>query len=147
MSKLGIAILIPFAATAFALGQSGVQAEIRRLDQAAAKAILERDDAGIDRYFAPDSVTNNPRGSQTVGNEGVKALFRSGIINYASFDRTIESINVHGNTAIVMGNETLTMRSEKGTTGTPIKRRYTNVWMRTGRDWKIIARHANVICD
>ena len=121
--------------------------EIRLLDQAAAKAILERDEDGIDRYFARDSITNNPRGGQTIGNEGVKALFRSGVINYASFERTIESVMIRGNLAIVMGNETLAMRSDKGATGPPIKRRYTNVWMKTGRNWQIVARHANVICD
>lgn len=147
MCKLSLALVIIVALATLVAGQSTTERAIRDLDQAAAKAILERDDAGIDRYFAPDSITNNPRGGQTVGNEGVKALFRSGVINYASFDRVIESVSLRGKVAIVMGNETVTMRSEKGAAGPPIKRRYTNVWMKNGKRWQIVARHANVICE
>ena len=147
MAKFCFAILITFVAAAVSAGQSSVERQIRELDQAAAKAVLKRDDAGIDRYFALDSITNNPRGGLTVGNEGVKALFRSGVINYASFDRNIESVKVRGNVAVVMGNETLTMRLEKGEAGQPIRRRYTNVWMKRGRTWQIVARHASIVCD
>src|SRR5215207_6452324 len=121
--------------------------EVRLLDRAAAKAILERDEAAIERYFAPNSITNNPRGGVTYGNEGVKALFKSGVINYASFERSIEHIELHGNTVIVMGNETLTMVVKDGKPGDVIKRRYTNVWMKKGSKWQIIARHANVVCN
>ena len=147
MSRWFSVVLITLAATMLTVAQSSSEREIRSLDQAAAKAILERDDAGIDRYFASDSITNNPRGGQTVGNEGVKALFRNGVINYASFERVIESVQLRGNVAVVMGNETLTIRSAKGEPGPPIRRRYTNVWMKSRNKWQIIARHANVICD
>ena len=144
MAKLFLVIFVALSAATLTVGQSAAEREIRELDQAAAKAILERDDAGIDRFFAPDSVTNNPRGGQTIGNEGVKSLFRSGVINYTTFDRVIESVQLRKNVAIVMGNETLTMKAEPGK---PIKRRYTNVWMKKGNKWQIVARHANVICE
>ena len=121
--------------------------EVRLVDQAAAKAILERDEAAIDLYFARDSVTNNPRGGLTHGTEGVKALFRNGVINYASFERTIESIQVRGNTAKVMGNEVLTERLKTGEVGPPIRRRYTNVWMKNGSKWQIVARHASIVSN
>ena len=121
--------------------------EVRLLDQAAAKAILERDEAAIDVYFAPNAVTNNPRSGLTYGNEGVKTLMRSGVINYVSFERTIEHVEIHGNTAVVMGNENLQMAATDGKPGQIMKRRYTNIWMKSGGKWKIIARHANVVCE
>ena len=121
--------------------------EIRLLDQAAAKAILEKDEGAIDIYFAPNSVTNNPRSGLTHGNEGVKTLMRSGVINYASFERTIEHVEIHGNTAVVMGNENLQMAAKDGKPGQIVKRRYTNIWMKIGGKWKIIARHANIVCE
>ena len=124
-----------------------LEREIRLLDQAAAKAILERDEAAIDTYFAPNSVTNNPRSGLTFGNEGVKTLMRSGVINYASFERTIEHVEIHGNTAVVMGNENFQMAAKDGKPGEIIKRRYTNIWMKSGGKWKIIARHANIVCE
>ena len=121
--------------------------EIRLLDQAAAKAILERDEKAIDLYFAPKAVTNNPRSGLTYGNDGVKALFKSGVINYAAFERVIEHVEVHGKTAIVMGNETLTTAATGTQSGETVKRRYTNVWMKTGTRWQIVARHASVLCN
>jgi ketosteroid isomerase-like protein len=27
-----------------------------------------------------------------------------------------------------------------------VKRRYTNIWMKKDGNWKLVARHANVIC-
>ena len=124
-----------------------LEREVRLLDQAAAKAILERDEAAIDIYFAPNAVTNNPRSGLTYGNEGVKTLMRSGVINYASFERTIEHVELHGNTAVVMGNENFQMAAKDGKPGQIIKRRYTNIWMKSGSKWKIIARHANIVCE
>lgn len=121
--------------------------EIRLLDQAAAKAILEKDEAAIDLYFAPNSITNNPRGGLTYGNGGVKALFNSGVINYASFERAIEHVEIHGTTAVVAGNESLTVAGKDGRPGEVVRRRYTNVWMKSGGKWQIVARHASIMCD
>lgn len=123
-----------------------LEREIRLLDQAAAKAILERDEAAIDLYFAPNAITNNPRNGLTYGNDGVKALFKGGVINYASFERAIEHVESRGNTAIVMGNETVVTKTSDSGRAETIRRRYTNVWMKTGKNWQIVARHANIIC-
>ena len=124
-----------------------LERDIRLLDQAAAKAILERDEKAIDLYFAPNALTNNPRGGLTHGNDGVKALFKTGVINYASFERAIEHVEVHGNTAIVVGSETLTEADKSGKAGETVRRRYTNIWMKNGGRWQIVARHASVVCN
>lgn len=145
-----ILAIFMLAAPVFAQSNTDVrrfEREVRLLDQAAAKAILERDEAAVDLYFAPNAVTNNPRSGLTYGNEGVKTLMRSGVINYASFERAIEHVEIHGNTAVVMGNESLQMAATDGKPGQTIKRRYTNIWMKTGGKWRIIARHANVVCE
>lgn len=124
-----------------------VEAELRRLDIAAAKAILEKDEKGIARYFTKNSVTNNPRNNLTRGTDGIIDAVRSSLINYHSFTRELESIQVLGNTAITMGNETVVMKGADGGAGNAIRRRYTNVWMKSGKTWQIVARHANVICN
>ena len=54
-------------------------------------------------------------------------------------ERQIEQLRVHGNTAIVMGQETVVE------TGPVIRRRYTEVWIRAGERWQAVARHANEI--
>jgi ketosteroid isomerase-like protein len=30
--------------------------------------------------------------------------------------------------------------------GQTVKRRYTNIWMKQSAGWKLVARHANVVC-
>jgi len=119
--------------------------EIRRLDMEAAKAILDKDEKAIERYFANDAATNNPRGGLTFGSRGVIELVRAGVIDYHSFDRNVENVQVHGDTAVVMGNETVKMNAKNGSPGDAIRRRYTNVWMKRGANWVIVARHASVI--
>jgi ketosteroid isomerase-like protein len=119
--------------------------EIRKLDMEAAKAILDKNEAAIARFFTQDSVTNNPRNSLTHGSAGVIEAARTGLIDYHSFERVIESVQILGNTAVVMGNETVVMKDRTGGPGETLKRRYTNVWMKTGENWQIVARHASII--
>ena len=150
-SNLFIAAVILFAAFAVqaqsnARGTSATETLIRRLDLEAAKAIQDKDTAAIDRIFARDSVTNNPRGGLTAGADGIKELFRTGVIDYASLVREIESVQVRGKTAIVMGRETVTTNARDGRPSRTYERRYTNVWMLDGKTWRIVARHANPIC-
>lgn len=123
-----------------------VEAELRRLDLAAAKAVLEKDEKAITRYFTKDSVTNNPRNGLTIGSDGIIQAARANVIDYRSFERVIESIQVLGNTVVIMGHETVVMNGNGGNAGETIRRRYTNVWMKTNSGWRIVARHANVIC-
>lgn len=119
---------------------------LRKLDLEAARAILEKDEPRIARFFTKDSVTNNPRNGLTFGSGGVIEAAKTGLINYLSFDRKTESVQILGSTAILMGNETLvTKGSDNGPVET-LHRRYTNIWMKTGKNWQIVARHANIIC-
>ena len=67
-------------------------------------------------------------------------------MTYASFVRNIESIQVHGDTAIAMGNEVVVPSGTSPGAGATIRRRYTDIWMNRDGAWRLIARHANVIC-
>ena len=91
-----------------------VEAELRRLDLAAAKAVLEKDEKAITRYFTKDSVTNNPRNGLTIGSDGIIQAARANVIDYRSFERVIESIQVLGNTVVIMGHETVVMNGNGG---------------------------------
>ena len=140
------AILLPLIANGQTSKSNGLESALRKLDLEAAKAIQEKDEKGIATYFTADSVTNNPRSSLTLGSKGVIDAARTGVIDYYSFDRKIESVQLLGSTAILMGNETVVMRGSGGGPGETIRRRYTNIWMKTGKTWQIVARHANIIC-
>ena len=123
-----------------------IEKEIRELDQQAAKAILQKDEKLITRFFTKDSIVNNPRNNQTFGSAGIIDAAKTAIIDYYSFDRKIDSVQIYNDTAIAMGHETVVLKDRTGAAGETIQRRYTNVWMKTGRNWQIVARHASIIC-
>ena len=85
-----------------------------------------------------DYLVTNPY-AQVLGKRQLLDAIRSGRIRHAFYERQIERFRVHGNTAIVMGHETVV------DTGPVIRRRYTEVWIRAGERWQAVARHANEI--
>jgi ketosteroid isomerase-like protein len=141
-------LLFVFAADAQKkqVSNASIEQTIKKLDIEAAKAVLDHDEKGIARYFASNSVINNTHNSLTFGSAGVIQAASNPVIDYYKFERVVESVQVLGNTAITMGQETITLKSPTGGAGAAYIRRYTNVWMRSGANWQIVARHANTIC-
>lgn len=133
--------------TSLVSGQSAKQKaateqEIRKLDVAHADAVLRGDLAALDKLWTKDFKVNNPF------NEIDKAdRIRTGAVTYSSFIREPESILVHGDTVIVMGRETAVPKGNSPDAGKTINRRYTNIWMKREGKWRLIARHASVICQ
>jgi len=122
-----------------------LEQKIRRLDLAQAEAILRKDFQALDELCAKDFTVNNPRGEISKGNEAVKELIRSAVIDYASFVREIELILIHGKTVIVMGRETLVPNENAAQAGQTVRRGYTNSWMKRNGKWLLTARHASVV--
>jgi hypothetical protein len=120
--------------------------EIRRLDQAEADGLLRRDSTVLRRIWAPEFTVNNPRNSITRGSEEVIGLIRNGTIDYSSFVREIEAILFHGNTVIVMGSEVIKPVNKAAFAGQTVHRRFTHFWMLRNGEWRLTARHANVMC-
>ena len=141
-----LAILVAVDASAQTPARDSLEALIRRLDQAEAQGLLHRDSTALRRIWAPDFTVNNPRNSITRGSEAVVALIRNGTIDYSSFARDIETILVHGNTVIVMGSETITPGNKAPFAGQSVHRRFTHFWMLRDGEWRLTARHANVMC-
>jgi Domain of unknown function (DUF4440) len=127
-------------------GRDSLESLIRRLDRAEAQGLLHRDSTALRRLWAPDFTVNNPRNSITRGSDEVVALIRNGTIDYSSFARDIETILFHGSTVIVMGSETITPVNKAPFAGQRVRRRFTHFWMRRGGEWRLTARHANVLC-
>ena len=149
-----IMLIIPIVictATVLAMGQNAKQkndreGEIRKIDLAEADAILRNDAAAAEAFYADDIVVNNPRYAVTNGKQALMELVKSGSIHYSSFVREIETIRFQGETAIVMGKETVKPDGNAPGAGQTILRRYTNVWTKRNNKWLLIARHANIIC-
>lgn len=139
-------VLFPItAALAQAPARDSLEAVIRRLDAAEAQGLLRRDSTALRRIWARDFTVNNPRNSITRGAEEVIALIRNGTIDYSSFARDIEAILFHGDVVIVMGSETITPVNKAPFAGQTLRRRFTHFWMRRDGEWRLTARHANVV--
>ena len=119
-----------------------VQTEVRKLDSLHAAAVLSGDLKEMDKYWTEDFIVTNPF------NEIDRAdRIRNGAVTYASFQRISEAIQVHGNTVIVMGKEIVVPKGKSPEAGKTINRRYTNIWMKRKGEWRLVARHASVICS
>ena len=119
-----------------------IEQEIRKLDLAHADAVLRGDLAAMDKIWTKDFKVNNPF------NEVDKAdRIRTGAVTYSSFVRVPEAVLIHGDTVIVMGREEVVPKGSSPNAGKTINRRYTNIFMKRDGKWRLIARHANVICQ
>ena len=134
----------------FALGSASAQSvkqkakieqEIRRLDLAHADAILRGDLAALDKLWTEDFKVNNPFNQIDRADR-----IRTGAVTYSSFTREPETVLVHGDTVIVMGRELVVPKGNSPDAGETINRRYTNIWMKRSGRWRLVARHASVIC-
>ena len=122
--------------------KESIEQEIRKLELAHADAVLRGDLAAMDKIWTADFKVNNPF------NEIDKAdRIRTGAVTYSSFVREPESVQIHSNTVVVMGRETVVPKGNSPDAGKTIRRRYTNIWMKRKGKWRLIARHASVICQ
>jgi len=149
MKLLLLAALATFVLAGLTPGQTAkrndvLEQEIRRLDLGEAEAVLHSDFATSDRLWAADYRVNARHNKIERASTGP---IRTGNLKYSSFVREIESVFIHGETVIVMGRETVTPRGNSHDRGKVLYRRYTNIWMKIKGRWRLIACHANVICQ
>lgn len=118
--------------------------QIKQLEDAELKAILESDTVALRKMWAEDVHVNNP--SNTVVNRAqVFDRIKSTFIKYSLYTREQEYYGVYDDVVIVMGNETVIPSGNNPDNGKTLKRRYTNVYKNFDNNWKLIARHANII--
>jgi hypothetical protein len=143
-----LALIMTFVVTGLASGQSAkhssaLEQKIRKLEQAQVDALLRNDIAAMERNWATDYVVNNPLNKVV---DASKGRIQSGTRTYSSFIREIERVLIHGNTVIVMGQETVVPSGAASDAGKTISRRFTNIWMMRDGKWLLTARQATVIC-
>lgn len=119
---------------------------IRKLELAESDAVVRGDAAALEKLWAEDFTVNNPNNQISRGRKDVLERVRSGLLNYSSFVREIESVGFYGDTVIVMGLEKIVPSGASPDAGKTIRRRYTNIWMKKKGNWLLTVRHANIIC-
>lgn len=127
-----------------ALGQQAVEAEITKLENLEREAVIKADTVALLRLWSPDIIINNPQNRVSTLAQ-VMGRIRHGLIDYTSFDRTIEKMSVKGDVAVVMGQEVLKPEKKADYVGKTVTRRFTNVWVRTAGTWRLVARQATIV--
>jgi hypothetical protein len=145
-------ILVIFSITATAQSQPSSdraerEREIRRLEAEQVEYLIQGKLAEMRKHWTADFTVNNPF---NVVQDAATGPLQTGELTYSKFERNIEKVLHHDSVIIVMGNELVVPKTapkdSSHETDQPITRRFTNIWMLMEGEWRMIARHANVIC-
>ena len=94
--------------------------------------------------WAEDFTVNSPT-NNIVKLAEAKWAVRTGLIDYASLETTLEEIMVFEEAVITMGREVIKPVRNAPMAGQTVNRRYTQIWMKRNGNWQLVARHANII--
>ena len=143
---LAIAALA-FLATSVALGQkqtasrdrsSGVEQAIRQLDNERIQAQIGADVATLDRIYADDFIGVGPSGTVRTKPQ-VLLDFTSGDLKFQSITTEEVQVRVYENTAVETGLSTM-VGQDRGK-AVPRDTRFTKVWIKQKRHWRLVANH------
>ena len=137
--------LISSAHAQTAIKDNKLEQEIRKIDQANTAAVLTKDVAALEKLWADDLKVNAPNNKILTGKKNALQLVKGGILDYSSFETAIEAVLIDGNTAIVMGEETVKPQGKAPFAGQTLRRRFTNIWIMREGKWQITARQATII--
>src|SRR4029077_12783006 len=94
------------------------------------------------RLWSDDLVATNPL-NKFVNKQQVLRMVASGFRGITAYDRQIEYLRAHGETAIVAGSQTVLWGGKKmSTPGKPSTSVSRGLWMKHGGRWQQVARHA-----
>jgi ketosteroid isomerase-like protein len=136
-----ISLLLIFFST---YSQNAAETEIRKLEEEARIAFLNKDTTTLLKLYSPKLVVNSPLNKVSTF-EQIMGRIRKGEDDRGSFERTIENITFANNIAIVMGGERLIPTENAPNAGKTVKRRFTNIWMEDKGRWQLVARQATII--
>ena len=119
---------------------------VRSLDDQERLAALNRDLPALERLWSDQLTVNAPNNKVVIGKRAVLDTFvHSGIINFSSYERSIEFVRVDGDLAVIMGSETIRPTGDAPMSGQTIQRRFTNIWKKGDGTWRLFLRHANIL--
>lgn len=119
------------AASTSADEKAVLDAEKRRFD-----AQVSKDYAMLEKVLADDLVYTHSHGG-TDGKQAYIQSIRDGKSNYGSIEPQEQKVRVYGNTAVINGVCLIKMNNNN--TLTDLKLRYTDVYVKKGGQWQMVA--------
>jgi hypothetical protein len=118
--------------------------QIKLLEAAQTKAILESDTVALAKIWAEDFHVNNPS-NNVVNRNQVFQRIKNTFIKYSTYIQEPEYYGVFDDVVVVMGKETVVPIGDNPDKGKTVIRRYTDIYKNFNGQWKEIARHANIV--
>ena len=141
MKKLIFFLILTIISYYYSSAQSSDELEIKKAETTWSEALVKYDTLTLQKLWSADYVINNPMGKVVTGKEILNAM-KAGV-RYQAYEKTIDRITFIDNIAVVMGKESLLDKPMQLTQSTV--RRFTDIWMKKGGEWKLIARQATNI--
>lgn len=126
------------------ISQQAEDVKLKILEYKQKDAILKGDTVLLRDVVSPIVVVQNPD-NRIVSYGQIMERFKAGKLDFIAFERNIESMSFVENTAIVMGHEIVMPQKGAINAGKRVTQRFTNIWIRSGDSWKMIARQATVV--
>ena len=143
-------LLIGFTSSTARAQSTSAEQTVRAQDDRERVAALNRDVSALEALWSEQFTVNAPNNQVVVGRQqNLDTFVRGGVINFSSFERTIEFVRVDGDFAVIIWLETVVPRADAPSAGLVAgqvtRRRFTNIWKQEGDMWRLYWRHANVI--
>ena len=123
-----------------------LEAELMQLERDIGKANVDRDKAFFQRVEAEEFIFTDSAGGITTKAQDIASLDTPpGDFKLASYDVDEMKVSVYGNTAVVTGRTTTVSRGKDRTVTN--RSRFTDVFVRRGGQWQIVAGHSSRIRD
>lgn len=121
-----------------------VEAELMRLEREIGQANIRRDKAFFEKIEADEFIFTDSGGGITTKAEDVASLDKpAGEFKLVSYEVDEMKVSVYGNTAVVTGRTTTVSRGKDREVTS--RYRFTDVFVRRGGRWQIVAGHSSRI--
>lgn len=123
-----------------------IEKEVRQMEKKRVSAFMTKDTATLLKIWAPDYFVNRPAGVVSTRDQ-VLGMVLSDTISFKNLEFEIERIVVKKNFVIVMGSDTADPGEKSPYAGKILHRRFTHIWSNEDGAWRLLARHANILCE
>lgn len=118
--------------------------EVLKVEQARDQALQQRDVALLDRIYSDQLVFVNTRGQLFTKAQRLADL-GAGKVEYFSYNQEGYAYHVYGNTVVMTGQTSSVVKFQGRVNKIP--RQFTNIYVKTGGQWRLVAHQATPIVD
>jgi hypothetical protein len=131
---IGTVVLWAIVSSGASAQAPATEQAVRQVEDRRIKAMIDDDFATLDAILADDLTYGHSSGLADTKAAYLEAL-RSGKTKYLTFDRAPSVVRIYGNTAIITGTATLSLRGQAA----PFTLRYTLAYVMREGQWRMVA--------